>query len=65
MTSSVIKVGPDASVDQLAKEMRRNQIRRIPVVQEGHLVGMASLCDLSRNACDRDAVQTLFDISMP
>ena len=65
MTSSVVKVSPDASVDQLAKEMCRNQIRRVPVVQEGHLVGMASLCDLSRNACDLDAVQALFDISMP
>lgn len=65
MTSSVVKVSPDASVDQLAKEMCRNQIRRVPVVQEGHLVGIASLCDLSRNACDRDAVQALFDISMP
>ena len=28
MTSSVVKVSPDASVDQLAKEMCRNQIRR-------------------------------------
>ena len=65
MTSSVVKVSPDASVDQLAKEMCRNQIRRVPVVQEGHLVGMASLCDLSRNACDRDEVQALFYISMP
>lgn len=65
MTSSVVKVSPDTSIDQLAKEMCRNQIRRVPVVQEGHLVGMASLCDLSRNDCDGDAMQALFDISMP
>ena len=65
MTSSVVKVSPDASVDQLTKEMCRNQIRRVPVVQEGRLVGITSLCDVSRNACDQDASHALFDISMP
>lgn len=38
---------PDASIDQAVQLMSRAAIRRIPVVEDGHAVGIVSLGDLA------------------
>ena len=56
MTSQVLTVEPDATTDEAAKLMGRQQVRRLPVVENGKLLGMVSLGDLA-NAWERsDAV---------
>jgi CBS domain-containing protein len=51
MTSSVITVGPHASVSDIAKLLLESRISAVPVVDEaGKLVGMVSEGDLMRRA---------------
>ena len=58
MTGGVISAAPDMEADLAAHLMGRRQIRRLPVVEEGKLLGMVSLGDLacyeetSMNAAD-------------
>lgn len=47
MTGGVISAAPDMEVDLAAHLMGRRQIRRLPVVEEGKLLGMVSLGDLA------------------
>ena len=47
MTSRVITAGPDMDVGTAAHLMGREQVRRLPVVENGRLCGMVSLADLA------------------
>ncbi|WP_010272753.1 CBS domain-containing protein [Paenibacillus senegalensis] len=47
MTTSVISCSPDTDVHECARMMAENQIRRIPVVQNGELVGICAIGDLA------------------
>lgn len=46
MTRRVVTVSPQDSVDQAARLMAREQVRRLPVVEQGKLVGMVATKDL-------------------
>jgi CBS domain-containing protein len=48
MTAELATVGEDASADEIAKLMEARGIRRVPVVQDGRLVGIVSRADLLR-----------------
>lgn len=64
MTTGVVSAHPDMDAAVAAHLMGREQIRRLPVVQEGHLQGMVSLGDLAKSeACVLDAADALGDIS--
>ena len=62
MTRGVVTATPDVKVDDAAKRMGRGQVRRLPVVENGKLVGMLSLADMARK-CDMEAAAALADIS--
>lgn len=47
MTSDVITCSPETDVHECARMMSENRIRRIPVVQNGELVGICAIGDLS------------------
>ena len=47
MSSQVLYARPDMESNVAAHYMGRQQIRRLPVVENGRLCGMVSLCDLS------------------
>jgi CBS domain-containing protein len=50
MTGSVVTVRPDASIDECAELMERNQVRRILVVDEsGSCRGIVALADIARH----------------
>jgi signal-transduction protein with cAMP-binding, CBS, and nucleotidyltransferase domain len=53
-------VAPDTSISQAVQVMRSNAVRRLPVVESGHPVGIVSLGDL---AMERDSDSALADIS--
>jgi signal-transduction protein with cAMP-binding, CBS, and nucleotidyltransferase domain len=44
----VISVSPTDEVDTVIDTMRKNSIRRVPVVRDGQAVGIVSLGDLAR-----------------
>ena len=64
MSRGVVTVGPSEEVAQAAKTMSTDQVRRLPVLDEGRLVGIVTLCDLARDCnCDMEAGAALTEIS--
>jgi CBS domain-containing protein len=67
MSGGVKTAGPNDSVESVMTLMGREQVRRIPVVDErGSLVGVVSQADLARKAADPAKVEkTVEQISQP
>ena len=64
MTGRVISAAPDMDTGAAAHLMGREQIRRLPVIENGKLCGMVSLADLALNTqTSYDAADALTDIS--
>lgn len=64
MTHSVISASPDMDTGAAAHLMGRQQVRRLPVVEDGKLCGMVSLGDLAvREQSNPDAADALGEIS--
>lgn len=64
MTGQVVSAAPDMDTGVAAHLMGRQQIRRLPVVENGKLCGMVSLGDLAvREQSNPDAADALEDIS--
>lgn len=66
MTDDLVTCSPDMDVNELTELMSKHQIRRIPVVKNGKVIGMVSLGDLAtqRNMQD-EAEEALKNISSP
>ncbi|HEY7888115.1 MAG TPA: CBS domain-containing protein [Steroidobacteraceae bacterium] len=58
MTSSVITVSPDNSVQDCMRLMTEHHIRHLPVIEGGRIVGMISIGDLVK-AVIEDQQQTI------
>ena len=64
MTRNCATVAPGADCREATRLMAVQQVRRLPVVEEGKLVGMISLADLARShRFDMEAAQALGEIS--
>lgn len=64
MSDHLITIGPDTSIAEASHLMAQHQVRRLPVVENGHLVGIVSLGDLAvRDYSDDQAGDALSDIS--
>ena len=64
MTSGVTAAAADMEASEAAKLMAQQQIRRLPIVENGRLVGVVSLGDLIRtSACDEEAGRALAKIT--
>ncbi len=48
MSTELITLGPDADHTEAARVMQRERIKRIPVVEDGRLVGLVSRSDIMR-----------------
>jgi CBS domain-containing protein len=46
MTTSVISVGPAATLPEIAKILERHRIKRVPVVKDGSLIGIITRSNL-------------------
>jgi CBS domain-containing protein len=60
LTTDPVMIDADAAIDDAVERMRDHKIRRLPVVEDGRLVGVVSLGDL---AADSDRKSALGDIS--
>lgn len=49
MTSKVITIEADEGLDRAAEVMRENKVKRLPVVENGKLVGIITLTDIIAN----------------
>ena len=64
MSDNLITVSPDTSSNDAAKLMAEKQIRRLPVVEDGKLVGIVSLGDFAiHTLTDDQAKEALTQIS--
>ncbi|MDH6670655.1 CBS domain-containing protein [Paenibacillus sp. LBL] len=64
MTTNVVSASPDTDVHELSRTMAEHQIRRIPIVDQGELVGMVAIGDLAKvNIFVNEAGDALSQIS--
>lgn len=64
MTTNVTSAPPDMDVHSAANIMASNQIRRLPVVDNGNLVGIVAIGDLAvEDIFENEAGEALHDIS--
>src|SRR2546423_982885 len=64
LSEELTTIEPDADVQDAARRMAEKQIRRLPVVEDGELVGMVSIGDISvKHEDDETAGETLQEIS--
>ena len=65
MTGSAVTVTPDRQVSDAASIMASEQLRRLPVVENGELTGIVSLSDIARQRQSTEVSKALCEISMP
>jgi CBS domain-containing protein len=66
ITKEVITASPDTDVHEAAKMLAKHQIRRLPVVENGELVGVVAMADLAvRQIYVNEAGEALSQISEP
>jgi CBS domain-containing protein len=64
MTRGLVTVSPTDDVREAARQMAQSQVRRLPVVDSGKLVGMLALGDMAKtHSFDMEASKALSDIS--
>ena len=64
MSRGILTATPDEDVKAAALTMAKGQVRRMPVVADGRVVGMLSLGDLARDQnCKMEASAALSEIS--
>lgn len=63
MTGSVVAAQPEMDSEAAVALMGRQQIRRLPVLEGGRLVGMISLGDIAEQRQDAEVAQALAEIS--
>ena len=64
MSRGIITASPFDEVQRAVELMTTDQVRRLPVLDEGRLVGMVTLCDMARSCnCEMEAAEALTEIS--
>ena len=46
MTSEIITIGPEKSLEDCMNVMTENRVRHLPVLEKGHVIGVLSIGDL-------------------
>jgi CBS domain-containing protein len=64
-SSDLVTVEPDDDLDEALALMARHRVRRLPVVEDGRLVGVVAQADVALEAKEKDAGEMLADISQP
>jgi CBS domain-containing protein len=62
-TEKLVVVSPDEPLDAALQRMAREQVRRLPVVEDGRLVGMLAQADVARTATPQSTGQMVEEIS--
>ncbi|MGH2713010.1 MAG: CBS domain-containing protein [Thermoleophilaceae bacterium] len=65
MSADPITISPEAGVDEASDLMAKHQVRRLPVVEDGRLVGMVVIGQVARRDDHGQTGATLKEISEP
>ena len=63
MSTDLVFLTPEQTVRDATQMMSDNQIRRLPVVDNGHIDGMVSLADIAKLGPDAEIAQAICEIS--
>ena len=64
MSRGIITAQPFDDVEKAVRLMSEDQVRRLPILDDGRIVGIVALSDMARNCnCEMEASQTLTEIS--
>ncbi len=64
MSRGLVTVSPTDDVREAARQMAESQVRRLPVVESGKLIGMLALGDMAKtHSFDMEASKALSEIS--
>jgi CBS domain-containing protein len=61
----LVTVEPEQDLDEALALMTRHQVRRLPVVEEGRLVGMLAQADVALEAKEKKVGEAVEQISQP
>jgi CBS domain-containing protein len=61
----LVTVAPEQDLDEALALMARHQVRRLPVVEQGQLVGMLAQADVALEAKEKKVGETVEEISKP
>jgi len=61
----VVTVRPDDDLDEALRLMAQHQVRRLPVVDDGQLVGVVATADVAQEAKEKDLGHVVEEISKP
>jgi CBS domain-containing protein len=61
----LVTVEPEQDLDEALALMARHQVRRLPVVEEGRLVGILAQADVALEAEEKKVGETVEEISKP
>ena len=64
-SQDVVTISPDQNLDEALSMMARYQVRRLPVVEDGNLVGILAQADIAMEAEEKQAGEMLVGISQP
>lgn len=59
----IVTLRPDDSIEHACDLMAQHQVRRLPVVENGRVLGMVSQADVAKSVSPQDAGRMLFSIS--
>ena len=64
MSRGIVTVQPFDDVDKAVQLMSQDQVRRLPVLDNGRIVGIIALSDMARSCnCEMEAAEALSEIS--
>jgi CBS domain-containing protein len=58
-----VTVTPDQDLDEALQLMAKHQVRRLPVVEDGRLIGVLAQADVAREGNEREVGETVEQIS--
>lgn len=58
-----VTIGPDENLDEALQRMAKDQVRRLPVVEDGRLVGILAQADVARTAHPESTGRMVEEIS--
>ena len=61
----LVTVRPDDDLDDALRLMAQHQVRRLPVVEDGHLVGVLAQADVAHEAKEKQVGHVVEEISRP
>ena len=62
-STDLITVTPDEDLDAALQKMAKHQVRRLPVVEDGRLIGVVAQADVAREGDEKDVGHTVEEIS--